>query len=70
MSCMHTEIQSSNLWTYFGHHICPCKQLLMICVCFQAELQYQQIHDVDKDEEAQTLLGDDGPRFGQAMRLG
>lgn len=36
----------------------------------EAELHHQQLHDADKDEESHSLLGEEGPRMGQAMRLG
>ncbi|XP_071821713.1 V-type proton ATPase 116 kDa subunit a 1-like isoform X2 [Apostichopus japonicus] len=31
---------------------------------------FDEMHDADKDEESHTLLGEEGPRIGQAMRLG
>ncbi|XP_041482196.1 V-type proton ATPase 116 kDa subunit a1-like isoform X2 [Lytechinus variegatus] len=36
----------------------------------EAEFHHQQMHDGDGMEEAHKLLGDDGPRMGQPMRLG
>lgn len=36
----------------------------------QAEFHHQQLHDADKEEEHHSLLGEEGPRVGQAMRLG
>ncbi|XP_022083989.1 V-type proton ATPase 116 kDa subunit a-like isoform X2 [Acanthaster planci] len=31
---------------------------------------FDEMHDADKEEEAHTLLGDEGPRTGMPMRLG
>ncbi|XP_038076497.1 V-type proton ATPase 116 kDa subunit a1-like isoform X2 [Patiria miniata] len=31
---------------------------------------FDEMHDADKEEEAHTLLGDEGPRMGMPMRLG
>ncbi|XP_072034787.1 V-type proton ATPase 116 kDa subunit a 1-like isoform X2 [Amphiura filiformis] len=36
----------------------------------EAGFHHQQMHDADREEESHTLLGDEGPRIGQAMRLG
>ncbi|KAJ8038583.1 hypothetical protein HOLleu_16046 [Holothuria leucospilota] len=36
----------------------------------EAEQHHQQMHDADREDDSQNLLGDEGPRVGQPMRLG